>query len=95
MPMPLAEDIRRLRDYVAPSMTDDDLDARLSMVGRSARLVPPPVSTERSLTAQVDEAVTQMPLDIYERRLHVHDPSRELSHRLVHHDVHRPQKGEK
>jgi len=95
MPMPLAQDIRRLRDYVAPSMTDDDVDARLSMVGKSARLVLSPVSTERSLSAQVDEAVTQMPLDIYERRLHVHDPSRELSHRLVHHDVHRPQKGEK
>ena len=94
MPMPLAEDIRRLRDYVVPSMTDDDLDARLSMVGRSARLVLSPVSTERSLSTQVDEAVTQMPPDIYERRLHVHDPSRELSHRLVHHDVHRPQKGE-
>jgi len=90
MPLPAVNDLRQLREHIYPSLSDEEFDARLSLVGRSARLVLSHEGGVKALEKDIAEAMARMPLTIFQRGLRPYDSSRQLSHRLVHHDVHRP-----
>jgi len=94
MPLPTEEDLRQLREHVNPLLSDEELAARQQLAGKSARLVLSHQVTIAGLETSISEAMGEMPLSIFERGLRMRDSSRKLSHRLVHHDVHRPRDSE-
>eukprot|EP00965_Chrysotila_dentata_P258708 6213319-Pleurochrysis_carterae.AAC.2 len=92
MPLPTIEELRLLKGLVVPDLTEAEFDARLGLLGRSARFVLSSLPLSQ-LQMKVDMALGGVPLNLFETVLSLPDTTRMDSELLVHHDVVRPQVG--